>query len=94
VNATTWVQDKGVTPEFETRLMAWRQKLFDTLAGGLAAIVIAGFAGVTTVVFFLMAMRLACEISAIVTVVLLTLGLTLLDVTVPAVARERPKLET
>jgi hypothetical protein len=88
------VQDKGVTPEFEARLMEWRQKLFDTLAAGLASIVVAGFAGVAAVAFFLMDMHVARNISAIATVVTLTLGLTLLDVTIPALARERPKLES
>jgi len=93
MNATTWVQDKGVTPEFEARLQRWRQRLFDTLAGGLASVVIAGFAFVAAVVFFLLDLHVARNVSAIVSVIALVLGLTLMNVTIPALARERPKLD-
>jgi hypothetical protein len=93
-NATTWVPDRSVTPEYEKQLMEWRQRLFDTLAGGLASVVVSGFAAAATVVFFLMDMRVERNVSAIVAVIALALGLTLMNVTIPALARERPKLES
>jgi len=93
-DATTWVPDRSVTPEYEQQLMRWRQRLFDTLAGGLASIVVAGFAFVAAVVFFLLEMRVERNVSAIIAAIALVLGLTLMNVTIPALARERPKLES
>ncbi len=93
-NATTWVPDRSVTPEYDRRLMRWRQRLFDTLAGGLASVVVSGFAFVAAVVFFLLEMRVERNVSAAVAVIALVAGVTLMNVTVPALARERPKLET
>jgi hypothetical protein len=92
-DATTWVPDRSVTPAYEQQLMQWRQRLFDTLAGGLASIVVAGFAFVAAVVFFLLEMRVERNVSAIIAAIALVLGLTLMNVTIPALARERPKLD-
>jgi len=92
-NATTWVPDRTVTPEYEARLMQWRQRFFNTMAGGLASIVLAGSASVAAVVFFLFDLRIPRNTAAIVAVAAAVLGMTLLNVTVPALAKERPKLE-
>jgi len=57
-------------------------------------VVVSGFAAAAAVVFFLMDMRVERNVSAIVAVIALVLGLTLMNVTIPTLARERPKLET
>jgi hypothetical protein len=92
-NATTWVPDRTVTPEYEAHLMQWRQRFFNTMAAGLASIVLAGVASVAAVVLFLLDLHVPRNTAAIVAVAAALLGLTLLNVTVPALAKERPKLE-
>ena len=91
--ATTWVMERGVTPEFEASLMNWRQKVFDTLAAGLVSLIGAGFGFGLALVFFFLDMSTVRNVALGVSVLAFALAIWLLTMTLPAVAKTRPKLK-
>jgi hypothetical protein len=91
--ATAWVQQRGVTPEYEKRLSDWRQTMFDTLAAGLGGLIVAGFAIAVALVFFVFEMPKTAAVTAVASAASFLLGLWALRFRLPAVARKRPALD-
>jgi hypothetical protein len=100
-DATSWVRERGVTPEFEQALLRWRRSLFDVFLVATAALILGG-------VFFCVALALAVvrislgpgappwlpldwvaalAISAVTTLI----SATLMGVALPARLKERPQ---
>jgi hypothetical protein len=92
-DATTWVAERGITPQYEATLMAWRRRLFDTLAAGLGSLVVSGLAFCLALVFLLAEMRTPRNAAFTVSVIGLVLALAVLRWGVPSVAARRPRLE-
>jgi hypothetical protein len=92
-NATTWVAERGVTPEYESALLRWRQRLFDTVAVGLAGIVLSGLACGVAIVLFFLDMPAEFDVAFWTSIGLLALGGGMLKYRVPGVARQRPVLQ-
>jgi len=91
--ATTWVLQKGVTPEYEQRLQHWRQRMFDTVAAGLGGLIIGGFGVALTLVFFILDWHQTRDVLAIATLVTFTLAVVALRYMVPRIAEQRPRIE-
>ena len=91
--ATTWVQQRGVTPEYEARLSKWRQSMFDTLAAGLGGLIVAGFAFAVALVFFLVDFEKTALVTAVASAAALLMGLWALRFRLPAIAGRRPQLD-
>ena len=90
--ATTWVQQRGVTPEYEKALSDWRQRMFDTLAAVLGGLIVAGFALALALVFFFVDLPKTAAVTAVASAASFVLGLWALRFRLPAVARKRPAI--
>lgn len=91
--ATTWVLQRGVTPEFEASLMRWRRKLFDTVTVGLVFLIGSGIALGAGLMFFLFDMTPYRNVAIGASAVALGAGALILRVGLPSVARQRPRLD-
>jgi hypothetical protein len=91
--ATTWVMQRGVTPEFEASLMRWRQKLFDTVAATLVSLILAGSAFGAGLLFFLLEKRVERNIALGVSAIAFVLAELLLQLKLPSVASTRPRID-
>ena len=91
--ATTWVQQRGVTPEYEKKLADWRQSMFDTLAAGLGGLIVAGFALALAVVFAFVDFEKTALVTGIASATAFVLGLWALRFRLPQVAKNRPTLD-
>jgi hypothetical protein len=90
--ATTWVQQRGVTPEYEKKLADWRQSMFDTLAAGLGGLIVAGFALALALVFAFVDLEKTAAVTGVASATAFVLGLWALRFRLPQVARKRPTL--
>lgn len=91
--ATTWVVQRGVTPEYEASLMQWRQKLFDTVTAALVSLILAGGAFGAGLVFFLLGLGVRRNIALGVSVIAFVLAESLLRLVLPSVASQRPRID-
>jgi len=90
--ATRWMADRGVTPEYKARLQSWRQRLFDTVAAGLVSIITAGFAMSFALVYLVLDWWRERNIALVVTAVMFGLGVWLMTTRLSKIADERPAL--
>ena len=90
--ATTWVQQRGVTPEYEKKLADWRQSMFDTLAAGLGGLIVAGFALALALVFAFVDLEKTAAVTGVASATAFVLGLWALRFRLPQVAKRRPTL--
>lgn len=92
--ATRWVPERGVTPEYQASLLSWRQRLFDTVLVGLVSIIGAGFALSFAIVYFFMDLHHERNLSLTIGVGAFALGVWLMSVRLPRLAETRPALST
>lgn len=90
--ATRWMADRGVTPEYKASLQAWRQQLFDSVAAGLLSIITAGFAMSFALVYFVLDWSRERNIALVVTIAMFSLGVWLLTKRLSKIADKRPAL--
>ncbi len=90
--ATRWMPDRGVTPDYKARLQAWRQRLFDTMLAGLVSLIAAGFSLSFALVYFLLDWRHERNVSLGIGVAAFALGVLLLTAVLTRVSNSRPAL--
>jgi len=90
--ATRWIPDRGVTPAYKAKLHAWRQRLFDTVAGGLVSLIAGGFGASFALLYFLLDWHHERNIALGISVGAFALGVYLLTVVLPNVSNNRPAL--
>lgn len=90
--ATRWMADRGVTPEYKTTLQAWRQRLFDSVLFGLLSVIVAGFSMSLAVVYLLLDWHHERNVAFLIGAGAFALGVWLMSVHLPKVAATRPTL--
>ena len=91
--ATRWMPDRGVTPAYKTKLLAWRQRLFNTVAAGLVFLIAAGFSLSFAVVYFFLDWHHERNLTLGIGAAAFALGLYLMTNMLTRVANSRPKLK-
>jgi hypothetical protein len=90
--ATRWMPDRGVTPEYKAKLQRWRQKLFDTMLLGVASLVVAGFGIAAAIAMFFMDMPRERNLTGAAGLAIFLFGVFILTVWLPRVSSHRPAL--
>ena len=101
---TSWKLMPGATDEYRKLLQVWREKMFNTIAIGIAALLLSGLGTLATILFFVMdnqifgwnlSYRISPRIfvSFVISAVGFWVGSFFLQSRMAAVAKERPLLE-